>query len=290
MKVAVISDNHGNFPALKATIEHIDRWQPDLVVVNGDVVNRGPSSRACWDLVRRRRQTDGWRIVCGNHEEYVGSWLDEGAHGYGLCDAGRAHDVHSRRFEINRSSYWTFRLLDGLMSEILGLPGQVDVEAPDGSVVRVTHGTMRGNRDGVYALTPDEELLQQIAPAPDVFCTAHTHRPLMRRLNGTLVVNSGSAGTTFDGDSRISYAQLVWRQGLWQAEIVRLPYDRLQAERDFELSGYRQGGGPLVDIFLQEWLLARPLINRWAAQYEAAVLAGEITLEASVDGFLQTEL
>ena len=278
MKLAVISDIHGNLPALHATADHIDRWRPDLVVVNGDVVNRGPRSRECWELVRRRRQTHNWRIICGNHEEYVASWQDEDVNAGGS------------RSEISDSSYWTFRQLDGYISEILGLPEQMDLEALDGSTVRLTHGTMRGKRDGIYILTPDKELGQQIGPGPAVFCTAHTHRPLLRRLNGTLIVNSGSAGTAFDGDPRISYAHLIWRQGAWQAKIVRVPYDRGQAERDFEMTGYRQGGGPLVDIFIQEWLLARPLVNLWAKQYEAAVLAEEISLETSVDDFLRKEL
>ena len=283
MKLAVISDIHGNLPALEATIDHIDRWQPDLVVVNGDVINRGPRSRQCWNLMHRRRQTHDWRIIGGNHEEYVGSWLEKETN----ADGPRAGGP---RFEIGRSSYWTFRQLDDYISQILDLPEQIELQAPDGSVVRLTHGTMRGKRDGVYILTPDEQLVQQIAPAPDVFCTAHTHRPLVRRLNGRLVINSGSAGTAFDDDPRISYAQLVWRRGSWRAKLVRLAYDRGQAERDFDITGYRQGGGPLVDIFIQEWLLARPLVYRWAERYEEAVLAGDITLQASVDDFLRHEL
>ena len=39
MKLAVLSDIHGNWPALEAVAADIDAWQPDLVVVNGDVVN-----------------------------------------------------------------------------------------------------------------------------------------------------------------------------------------------------------------------------------------------------------
>jgi hypothetical protein len=41
-----------------------------------------------------------------------------------------------------------------------------------------------------------------------------------------------------------------------------------------------------VEIFLQEWKLARPLVNRWAAAYEGVVLSGQMTLQASVDTFL----
>lgn len=277
MKLAIISDTHGNLPALEATLAHVDGWQPDVTVVNGDAVNRGPRSRQCWELLSRRCRDDGWLMVRGNHEDYVAEWTDTQTEHGSPC------------FEIFRSSFWTFQQLGGLVSELIKLPQQVEVEGPDGSIVRVTHGTMRGNEDGIYVGTPDDELRQKIAPAPAIFCTGHTHRPLVRELNGTLIVNAGSAGTAFDGDPRISYAQLVWERGAWQANIVRLNYDRPQAERDFELTDYLDGGGPLVEIFFQEWLQARPMVNRWARQYEEAVLTQHISLRQSVSAFLSAE-
>lgn len=277
MKLAIISDIHGNLPALEATLEHVDRWQPDVTVMNGDAVNRGPRSRQCWELLSGRFQKDGWLAARGNHEDYVAEWIDAKT------------KPGTPLFEIFRSSFWTFQQLDGRVSELDTLPQQVEVEGPDGSVVRVTHGTMLGNADGVYAQTPDDELRKKIAPAPAVFCTGHTHRPLVRELNGTLIVNSGSAGTAFDGDPRISYAQLMWHGGRWRAEIVRVPYDRARARRDFELTGYCEGGGPLVEIFFQEWLQARPMANRWIAEYEDAVLAGDISLQQAVSDFLHAE-
>lgn len=275
MKIAVLSDIHGNYAALEAVIEDIDQWQPDVTVVNGDVVNRGPCSAACWDLVRQRQEQDGWRIVGGNHEAYVAAWLD------------REPEDGSRRFEVDRSSYWTYCQLNGRASALTVLPSQVEIAGPDGSVVRMTHGSMRGARDGIYPHTQPSQIREQIAPAPNVFCTAHTHRPLLRELDGTLVINSGSAGTSFDGDPRISYAQLTWEEGEWQACIMRLPYDRERMADDFETSGFREGGGPLVEIFYEEWRTARPLINRWVQQYEEPFLQGEIELEASVRQFLQ---
>lgn len=277
MKVAILSDIHGNLPALEATLDHVDRWQPDVTVMNGDAVNRGPRSRECWELLSPRFQEDGWLVTRGNHEDYVAEWADPQT------------ERDTPLFEIFRSSFWTFQQLNGRVRELSSVPDKVEIEGPDGSIVRVTHGTMRGNDDGIYEHTPDDELQEKIAPAPAVFCTGHTHRPLIRELNGTLIVNAGSAGTAFDGDPRISYAQLVWRRGRWHAEIARLPYDRARAKRDFDLTGYCEGGGPLVEIFFQEWLQARPMVNRWARKYEDAVLAQEISLRRSVSVFLSLE-
>ena len=79
-KLAVLSDIHGNFAALQAVADHIDRWQPDAVVVAGDIVNRGPRSRDCLRFVLARAAEMGWQIIRGNHEEYVlGVVRDPGA-------------------------------------------------------------------------------------------------------------------------------------------------------------------------------------------------------------------
>lgn len=277
MKIAVLSDTHGNYPALEATLDHIDRWGPDITVFNGDIVNRGPRSRACWELLRERKDAPHWHIINGNHEDYVTRWVHE------------TPDFRSGRSQIFRSSFFTFNQMKGWIAELCDLPRQVELRGPDGRVLRMTHGTMRGNDEGIYADTPDEVLMGQIAPAPAVFCTGHTHRPFVRRLNGSLVVNSGSAGTSFDQDPRISYAQLSWIGGQWQAEIIRLDYDRVRARKEFEASDFWHEGGPLVEIFFQEWLQARPMVNRWSAQYEDAVIAGDIDLQTSVDDFLRGE-
>jgi len=60
MKVAVFSDVQGNLPALEVAVEHILDWGPDMVVMAGDLVNRGPSSRACLGLFDPLRRERGW--------------------------------------------------------------------------------------------------------------------------------------------------------------------------------------------------------------------------------------
>jgi len=276
VKIAILSDVHGNYPALETVADDVARWQPDVTVVNGDVVNRGPLSRRCWRFVQDR----GWPLVGGNHEAYVALWDSP------------ERPWEGRRFNIHRSSFWTYRQLDGLASALTDLPSSVSVHGPDGSEVRVTHGSMLGNRDGIYPESAPADVRQKIAPAPAVFCTAHTHRPFVWRLDGArrgsdaLVVNSGSVGASFDGDPRACYLRLTWRAGSWSGELVRLRYDRVQTARDFWASGFLEEGGPLVHIFYHEWRDARPLVNRWSRQYETAVLRGEIGLEASVSAFL----
>ena len=66
-RVAIISDVHGNVPALEAVLEDLERRPVDEVIVGGDLVGRGPEGSK---VVARIRAT-GWPNVRGNHEDYL---------------------------------------------------------------------------------------------------------------------------------------------------------------------------------------------------------------------------
>jgi hypothetical protein len=166
----------------------------------------------------------------------------------------------------------------------------MDLNDLDGGSMHITHGTRLGNRDGITPRTEDHELPEKIGGEKDIFITSHTHWPFIRKYNGTTVVNSGSVGTPFDRDYRCSYAQLSFSNGRWQAEIVRLDYDRSLAELDYEQSGFLEAGGPITRLMLMELLHSRGFIGSWLRDYERAVIDGDLTLERSVEIHLEKML
>ncbi|MCA9872623.1 MAG: metallophosphoesterase family protein [Anaerolineales bacterium] len=276
MKVAILSDIHGNSAALQSVTAHIDAWQPDHVIVNGDVVNRGPDSAGCWQFIQARQARHGWRVLGGNHEMYV-------------CKHTRpTPDAEHRgiRADINQNSRWTYKQLDGEVAALAQLPATAVLTAPDGSRLWTTHASIRSNSDGIYPASDDDDVARQIAPATAVFVTSHIHVAYTRQVNGTLLVNTGSAGQLCDGDSRASYAQVTWQKGQWHAKIVRLPYDWAATDRAFHDSGFLAETGPVAWLIYLEWKTAVPLLPAWRAAYFDAVVAGHIPLERSVTDFL----
>jgi putative phosphoesterase len=277
MKIAVLSDIHGNLPALQTVADDIKSWRPDMVVVAGDVVNRGPLSLDCLKFVQEKQASAGWRVVRGNHEDYL------------LACARPEAPRQGPQYELWRFAFWTYHQLNGELLSLQQMPERFTWTAPDGSEFRVVHGSMKNNRDGVYPENNDALLYEQIAPVPAVFVAAHTHRPLIRRFNDSLVVNVGAVGSPFDQDRRASYGRFTWTRHGWEAEIVRLPYDTAQTERDYVTSGFLDEAGPLTQLMLIELRRAGGLIHRWASRYQNAILAEEIDMESSVRQLLQDE-
>jgi len=273
MRIAVFSDVQGNLPAMQATVAHIQAWGPDLVLMNGDLVNRGPSSLQCLTLFAPLQETAGWIPLRGNHEDFV----------------LRCAYVPPRSpidAELRRFADWTRMQLGEKLYTLEPWPDHLSLTGPESSWLHVTHGTLAGNRDGISWKVPDERLPEKLLEGVDVFVTAHTHKPMQRWFRGTHILNVGSVGSPFDGDPRASYGQLEWNRGEWKTRIVRLDYDRAQTARDFRDSGFHEQAGPLGAILFEEWRRAEIMMRHWVARYRAPVEAGEISLRRSVREFL----
>lgn len=274
MKIAIFSDVQGNLPAMEEVVSRILAWNPDMVIMDGDLVNRGPSSLACLERFDALRRTEGWLPVKGNHEAWV-------------LRCAREAPRDALEAEMRRFADWTYHQVRPRLSALEGWPDHLCFNGGDDtSWVHVTHGTMASNRQGITASVSDDDVRAVMPDDVALFVTAHTHRPLQRVVDGTPILNVGSVGSPFDGDPRGSYALLELRSTGWHWEIVRFDYDRVQAERDFHDHGFIEEGGPLARILFEEWRRARLLMPAWRRDFEPAVLAGERPLQAAVDAFL----
>ncbi len=267
MKIAVLGDVHGNLPAFETVMADLERWQPDQIISLGDVINRGPSSAQCLALIQEKLQTAGWRALRGNHEDYI------------LHQAARS----GPEFEAFRQSWWTYNQIGCDVSEIARWSDTAEAAAPDGTITRVAHASVINNSLGIAPNTPEDKLIERGGqPPPAVFCAGHIHHAFIRQVNGTIFVNAGSVGMPFDEDWRASYARITWQGGVWDAEIVRLEYDRARAIRNYQDSGFLWEAGPVAWLVLAEQLHARSQLFAWHRDHFDAVRAGERSVEDSV--------
>lgn len=281
MKIAVLADIHANIQALQVTINHVENWKPDYVIVAGDTINRGPRPQQCLDLILNKNQNNDWRLIRGNHEDYV---IKQGS-----STAPREGPIA----DVHRASIWTYEQINKNIKPLEMMEFKQDLYDGNYNLIRAVHASMLGNRIGVYPETSDTDLRKLILGDPDqhistpkIFCAGHTHRPLIRTIDHILVVNAGSVGLPFDGDHRACYAQIEINASNRASRIIRLKYDIDQAINDFKQSDYLDGGGPLVKLVLLELLTSKSHLYSWSKDYQALALQGRIEMNDSVGRYL----
>lgn len=268
MKIALLSDIHGNMPALQVVADHIMRWQPDVTVVNGDILNRGPRPRQCWEFVQQQSADAGWQLTRGNHEEYV---------------LAHIHGTYDRFFPM---SHWTMEKMRGHFEGLANLQPVWSRNDPQFGQIRVTHASLAGSQRGIYPLFANSELEEMVGPGLSLLGVGHTHLPLIKLYKGCLIVNAGSVGQPAWGETRACYAQITFNQGAWTAEIIRLPYDREQTDRDFKESGILAETDLFTQVIYHEWRTGLPLLMAWIHEYYGPVKGGEIDEAEQVKRFL----
>lgn len=272
MKLAVISDIHGVLPAFEAVLEDLERWQPEVVAMNGDLANRGPSNLDCLELLEQRLP----QAYCtrGNHDNLV---LD-------AYDSPLAPDDPS--YEIRRMSHWTAAQMGERVEALRAWPDHLEWHDPRWGAVYITHGSRVSDQHGVSAETSDEEMTKRVGEGADLFICSHTHAPMVRRWHGTLVVNTGAVGQPFDGDPRAAYGRFTFTGGEWRVELPRIPFDHERALQDFYDTGFIDGAGPLARVVYQEIREGRGRLLDWMRRYAGPVKAGEVDIAVAVDGYL----
>lgn len=273
MKIAVISDIHGNVPALGAVLEDIQRWRPDQLIVNGDLVNRGPYSLQCLRMIQAAFPSA--RYLTGNHESYVLNMVDNPT------------PADDPSYDLSRFAAWTAAQLgEEVVAELRTWGDHIDMEELDGGSLHVTHGSRVGNRDGIRADTPLDDLPAKLGDPRDLFIASHTHRPMVRPYNDSLVVNVGSVGQPLDGDPRAAYGRFSFAGGAWRADIARIEYDKQRAEQDFHDSGFLAECGPMAAMIHLELRSSRMHVGPWMRHYLPLVKAGEISVAQGVRDYL----
>jgi len=212
MRVAIISDIHGNSLGLSAVLADLDKQGVKCVVGAGDLVGYYPYVNEVFELIRLREMA--W--ILGNHECYLLGKLT----------------VTSERWQSYNLNY-VDRVIDDDHRTWLGqLPTERRLEF-NGARWIVCHGSPWAVDEYVY---PNYRYFERfMGVKADVVVMGHTHIPMVRQAGRVLLINPGSCGQPRDGDPLASYALVDTET--YQVEIRRIPYDvdtirhRILAER-----------------------------------------------------------
>ncbi len=197
MRLGVVSDIHGNLPALEA----IEAAMPpvEAVICAGDVVGYNPWPAACLDYVRREEIP----TVQGNHDRAVA--VDGGAHFNGMAKAGVAY---ARKQLDDDQLNW----LDALPTERFLANGRV----------HLVHGHPDDPDRYTYRRSFSPSML-----AEDValVIVGHTHIQAVQEFEAGVVLNPGSVGQPRDGEPTAAFAVAELDEVAVDVELHRVEYD-----------------------------------------------------------------
>lgn len=233
MKIAFISDIHGNAVALEAVLEDIGRKDVDKIVVLGDIAYRGPEPKRSIQLVRELNAD----VIKGNVDEWTVRGVREG------------EVPETVRGLMNKERDWMVARLDQEdLGYLNGLPINLKLKLTDQLNVHAFHSTPDSMFDLVLPDANQEVIGEKLMAEKDasVFVYAHIHLPYVRYINGKCVVNTGSVGLPFDGMPKSSYVILEGEGDRYRAAIERVEYD---VER--VVKQYRDGEYPNLEPMIR---------------------------------------
>jgi predicted phosphodiesterase len=225
-RLAVLSDIHGNLPALLAVLAQIDAERIGQVVNLGDIVSGPLWPRETAD----RLMSLGWPTIAGNHERQALA----AAPSSGDDDGFAAAELTAAQRGWLQSLPPRLSVLDGAVVLVHGTPYS-DLQ---GLLETVTPGHAPGGDPGVRSagVAEIEHRLGDAASSEVLLC-GHTHVPRAVMLDGRLLVNPGSIGRpayTHDqphphrvetGSPHARWAVLERGDHGWHAQLRLTPYD-----------------------------------------------------------------
>ncbi|MDX1932923.1 MAG: metallophosphoesterase family protein [Capsulimonadales bacterium] len=239
IRIAVLSDVHGNRVAFDAALRRVRELSPDLLVFGGDIVNGSPDSRDCWDMALGYDAP----LLRGNHERYI----------HQADRPDRPAEWALERFAPVR---WTAERFTPAERATMGeLP--LLYRHPGLPEILFCHGSPRNDNDAILAHTPEPQLAEMLAGMEEpLLIRGHNHAAQTRFWQGKMIVTCGSVGLPLDHFPTAQFLLLERRGGRWETLHQSVEYDLRAAARRFEETGYLRDVGPVARLSLREVMTA----------------------------------
>lgn len=181
VRIALISDLHGNEAALRAVLNDAAALGVDRIVCLGDVATLGPRPREVLGLLRDL----GCTCILGNHDDF-------------LLTPGLVQSYTQAPIVIDSVEWCNAEIAATDREFLASFKGTDQVELAPGASLFLFHGTPRSHMEDMLAETPPDTVDEMLAgKSGTVMAGGHTHIQMLRQHRGVLLVNPGSVGMPF---------------------------------------------------------------------------------------------
>lgn len=217
MKIAVISDIHGNMEALSAVLDDINNNCCDKIFCLGDYAMAGPEPAETINKFINLRANIDITMIQGNTDLMIADYSDE------------LYEVLKNPAPVMANALKNdVQILSAEQKEFLkNLPDQIEVEE-DGVKMLLVHGSPRKNNENILPDTPLAEVEKMLESVDaDLILCGHTHMPCgFQTSKSQTVVNVGSVGRPFTEKPESCYLILTINNGKCLFEHRFVKYDK----------------------------------------------------------------
>ena len=208
MRIAIVSDIHGNLTAFEAVLADLRLTSPDLILHGGDLPHGGSSPAEIVDRIRDL----GWPGVLGNTDEML--FRPESLQEF----ASKSPNLRPLWDAITEMAVATCEALgDERIAWLHDLP-RVQIHGP----MALVHASPESTWRSPGHTASDAELESVYSPlGQPIAIYGHIHHSYIRSVSGMIVANTGSISLSYDGDPRAAYLLLDDSK----PEIRRVEYD-----------------------------------------------------------------
>ncbi len=250
MRIAVISDIHGNLTALRAAISDIDERRVDKTVCLGDVAATGPEPAEVVQFLRNLT----CQYVMGNADET----LAKGSPRKFAAKMKRVLPEEDRK-NLEALDLWTRKQLTRADTHFMSMfKPTIGINLRYETKLLCFHGSPISNNDMILSRTPDEKLANMLKSKDRIYAGGHTHIQMLRSFSNSIIMNPGSVGLAFRREPSgrrhyhctvAEYALVNLSRGRLSIEFVSVPYSLSELS-----SAVRKSGMPNPDWWLSDWL------------------------------------
>jgi putative phosphoesterase len=235
LRFAVLSDIHGNLPALQAVLNDLNPAKLDGFILLGDYTGCPQAV----ETIQLLRELKGWMIQ-GNGEASLRRFERE--------DTPEEWKTY-RQFGLLRWDH--ARLGEEVRDFLYTLPSQQVISFDGKLPIHIVHGSHRSPYEKISP-TGDQTAFKRMLDETNepVLICGHTHTPWKTEREGRLIFNPGAVCGPLDGSVGAQYALLSWQRGGWQIEHHRVDYNIQSVRRSFQESGLLEAGSYLARSFL----------------------------------------
>ena len=230
MKIAIISDIHGNYEALNSVLEDIKNQNCEKICCLGDLAMAGPEPSKVTNIIKQMLNEDNLILIQGNTDKKLGIYDKD------------FEEILSKHVPVMANAYKSDlqELTEDDKQFLANLPEKVSIEEKNVKIL-LCHGSPRKNDENITSDLTIEQIEEIVEGVEEevIFC-GHTHVPCGFATNtGKTVVNVGSVGRPFSETPKSCYAIIdIKDNGDFEIEHRLVSYDFEIAAKKLENRGF----------------------------------------------------